>query len=560
MNLSIRSSLGALVIAASVSADLHAQTWARVLDDGLRASMRNVIPLDQGGYLACGFSSILEAYEPQGLLLRLDREGNVAAWWRTDVPERVYFMDMVQRREYAVVVGSFDGRPWLAEFDPMTGQRMFQFKLSEEEGSINEICRTADGGFVVVGQVETENDGIDVLVAKLDRFLLVRWIQRFGGANDDTGASATGTSDGGCIVSAFSSTFGRNNRDLWMLSLDATGAVRWNRTYSFPDDPVVTYSTVVELSDGTVVVGWDAARLMALDASGNVQWQRQVDLESRCTLESMQAAADGGFLVGGYAYETEEDGWIAKFDASGLFEWQRAYDLNGDEDVYLYGMTESLDGAIVAIGERSGEGRDTTAVLRTDAKGRIHENCPIEWDTAFVPFDLAAVVDEQAPHVHPVNISSGTAIDLSDREVDAVTLCANLADFTFQPFGAGTSGSGGFVPAISGIDGWAAADDARLEIGGGLGGAPLMVMVGVGQDTTAFAGGSLYVDFASVFTFLELRLTGSAGSPGDGSLSLPVRGRFDDHIGLDLYAQAIVLDPAGTDGVALSNGISIEIR
>lgn len=128
----------------------------------------------------------------------------------------------------------------------------------------------------------------------------------------------------------------------------------------------------------------------------------------------------------------------------------------------------------------------------------------------------------------------------------------------FGQYDAGTAGSGGFVPDLSGTD-----SECRggytIQVSGGLGSAPGFFWVAGSPATIPFACGNILVNLADpLFTSIRVKLGGSPGVAGVGSLNL---GGPDVSAlaGLDLYLQGLFFDAGACQGVALSNGLLMDI-
>lgn len=129
------------------------------------------------------------------------------------------------------------------------------------------------------------------------------------------------------------------------------------------------------------------------------------------------------------------------------------------------------------------------------------------------------------------------------------------------PYGFGTPGAGLFVPRL---------DAGRLVSGNASFG--FTIADGTGGSTAFFAISALpadqmigttpiwvNVDPAFLLDFRTLTLGGSIGTPGTGTAFLPTPVAFPPFLaGLDVYAQAIVLD-AATGVAAATNGLRVEL-
>lgn len=108
----------------------------------------------------------------------------------------------------------------------------------------NAMERTSDGGFIFVGSSASSMSGTiplsvhgadDLWVVKLNATGAVEWQRLLGGSGGEVGRSVQQTADGGYVVlgqtssSASGDVTGtsRGNFDLWVMKLDRTGGTQW---------------------------------------------------------------------------------------------------------------------------------------------------------------------------------------------------------------------------------------------------------------------------------------------------------------------------------------------
>jgi len=222
--------------------------------------------------------------------------------------------------------------------------------------------QTADGGYVLGGGTlgcapATVCLGLCGLVEKLDATGNVVWSRVYSSGSGDRESviyKVRQTSDGGFIAAG---TF-RNadsNSGAWILKLDASGAVRWQRKLG-PGGPSGTtvrhafFEAVHPAADGGYVAAGEimsyernsfgdyGVLVVKVDPSGNVVWQREFstfDADGVPTSSDRAFAIiptpDGGSLVGGSWNTTSLPGTccrgalLMKLAASGTVEWQKAY-------------------------------------------------------------------------------------------------------------------------------------------------------------------------------------------------------------------------------------------
>ena len=109
------------------------------------------------------------------------------------------------------------------------------------------------------------------------------------------------TSDGGYIVAGETHSFGDEYGDIWVIKLDSSGNISWQKTYGGSNHDYA--NSIQQTSDGGyVVVGYIIPEIEArlgvlkLDSNGDILWQK-----------TYQA---GGNSVGGYLQQTEDGGYI----------------------------------------------------------------------------------------------------------------------------------------------------------------------------------------------------------------------------------------------------------
>jgi len=97
------------------------------------------------------------------------------------------------------------------------------------------IRQTSDGGYIVVGTVDTRDTWVsDIYVLKLDGNGEKVWEKRFGGEYEDGGNFVMEASDGGYIIAGFlgKAITPEMHTEAYIIKLDANGNVSWQRAYT----------------------------------------------------------------------------------------------------------------------------------------------------------------------------------------------------------------------------------------------------------------------------------------------------------------------------------------
>ncbi len=177
------------------------------------------------------------------------------------------------------------------------------------------IFPTEDYGYIVGGlTMSTDVDVIcelhseyyhDAWIVKLDSSANIQWQRCLGGSFSDNASEIIQTIDGGYLfagitnsndgdVSGFHGTPGTvYNRDIWVVKLDETGNIEWQKCLGGTDNEDPKFIITTE-ENGYLVGGW------TMSHDGDVI---------------------GNHSIGDY----RADIWLVKLSENGTFEWQRCF-------------------------------------------------------------------------------------------------------------------------------------------------------------------------------------------------------------------------------------------
>lgn len=272
---------------------------------------------------------------------------------------------------------------------------------------LQSIQGTLDGGFILGGTsnsmkgADKKDDGFgmgDFWVIKLNAMGDQEWQKTIGGSGQDKLAAIRQTKDGGYIIggstesdiSGIKTEPAYGSLDYWVLKLDATGNIEWQKT--FGGQYMDKLESVLPTQDeGYIIGGWSNSPksgnktqdaygegdywVLKLDKNGEVEWQRVYGGEADDHLYAITEISDGGYLVGGNSGSATSgnkdksnsrgtDFWILKLTEAGEIDWQETYDF-GESDI-LTAITKNEDGSFLLGGHAKTE---TTGLKRTDSKG-----------------------------------------------------------------------------------------------------------------------------------------------------------------------------------------------
>jgi hypothetical protein len=235
------------------------------------------------------------------------------------------------------------------------------------------------GGFLLAGESYSGVSGnktsprrdetmysADLWIVRIDDTGNKLWEQSYGGTGEDHLGAVVATADGGIMLGSASSSTETGNKtapqiggsDYWVLRLDATGEIIWQRTYGGNDwDELrgitatsdggfllggISYSPVTEGYKTTEPFGSADYWIVRIDANGEKIWETGFGGTDYDNLLSVASTADGGFLLGGASYSApggnktsawrgRSDLWIVRINSAGEKRWEESYGGLGDD-------------------------------------------------------------------------------------------------------------------------------------------------------------------------------------------------------------------------------------
>lgn len=124
-----------------------------------------------------------------------------------------------------------------------------------------------------------------------------------------------------------------------------------------------------------------------------------------------------------------------------------------------------------------------------------------------------------------------------------------------MPYGNGLAGTGGLMPQLFGSGCPRVGQPYSIDLGQGRGGSFALLAIGFSQAQSSLVGGTLWI--SSLVGSVGLMLDGSVGQAGAGGFQFPFAVPSPAYVGLRFYCQAGVMDPAASQGFALSNALEV---
>ena len=213
----------------------------------------------------------------------------------------------------------------------------------------------------------------------------VLWKKTFGGSKtDQAGRNVQQTTDGGYIITGWTSSYGAGSSDFWLIKTDADGNEEWNQTFGGSMGDYRTSGQ--QTSDGGyVIIGqtnsfpapserYCDAWIVKTDANGSKEWSQTYggNVWDFCTFG--RQVSDGGYVITGYTDSFSKYGWrdiwLVKTDANGTQQWIKVFGGSVQDEGYYVQQTK--DGEyIIAGGTRvhGVDGSQDALLIKTDANG-----------------------------------------------------------------------------------------------------------------------------------------------------------------------------------------------
>lgn len=189
------------------------------------------------------------------------------------------------------------------------------------------VAALPDGGFAAVGHAEARDGrGVDAYVVRFDGTGYLVWERRLDRGHFDVATAVAAAPDRGLIVVGTTSAAPGVPDQVLILRLDAGGDILWERVIGGPR--VDSAWGVVTAGDGFLVLaatqswgaGSDDTWLLRLDDTGTVRWERLLGGALWDRAMAIQPVPGGGFVLAGttttkgFGYE---DVWVLRIDADG---------------------------------------------------------------------------------------------------------------------------------------------------------------------------------------------------------------------------------------------------
>ncbi|MEZ5667425.1 MAG: hypothetical protein R3F55_08345 [Alphaproteobacteria bacterium] len=361
-------------------------------ETGGYTEMTGIAERADGGYWVTGYAEDGVTGAGAGLLLRVDRDGAIAArheivldgrvtqfWWPVPLDDGGVLV-AVSLDPY---VDMRDGGLAIVDDSGAVTARVTLAELGYPGGSVTHVAALPDGGFAMTGTVAVTPETDQAMVARVGADLALRWLATEAARERDHTLAAyisAVLADGSTVAIGSSSDEYFEKSIGWIARFDENGSVSWRQwltggLLSLPRSGVTIYGNwVAATPDGGAVYvasrhdlqGFAESSLLGwLDADGRVVETSQTAVEAG--FYALDVADNGDILLGGETVGDQPVPILARLQPDGTVRWaQPLTDLPGG---FVWSVVEASDGSLLATGAAT-PGADTLGwIVRVGADG-----------------------------------------------------------------------------------------------------------------------------------------------------------------------------------------------
>jgi hypothetical protein len=236
----------------------------------------------------------------------------------------------------------------------------------------------ADGGFILAGCTRSATTlQEDTLIVSTDASGNQRWVQNYGGADDNCARAILQAADGGYAL-AGSRGAGQGVYNIYLVKTDSALQQQWTQSYGA--DHSRSYDEVIATADGgylaagtwTGINGTSVIYIEKIDAWGAIAWQQFPGTKTGSEVTSIVPCDDGGYLLtarAGNNVYTASDIYLVKIDSSGNMDWETVLGVSGEGEEVNTAIQTADGGFILAGAHYLPSNYGNLLLIKTDASG-----------------------------------------------------------------------------------------------------------------------------------------------------------------------------------------------
>ncbi|MCX6233855.1 MAG: T9SS type A sorting domain-containing protein [Bacteroidetes bacterium] len=418
-------------------------TWEKTYSRGGKEVASSIKHTSDGGYIVAGCTGI--NYDTNDMwILKLDVLGDTL-WTRIfDFEKADWALSVIQSNDEGYVVSGFTSPTSVSQGTKMkiiklteTGDTIWTYQYEVEELLANDVIKSVDGGYIVLGCNYSEWPDKIVLL-KLNEDGETDWIKTYQGEDYGVIYQMKQTSDTGYIMVGQIYTNPENGYDIFSMKLDRYGDTLWTKTFGTADYEIAFSVEETNNDQYIVAVTQDYGNLIIfyyLDANGNILTDKSYAMEPGSSIYLIEKTSDGGFICSGHGRQLSgENGlFIMKLDETADSVWTRFYQKNAYSDSWAEEIHQTDDGGYIVGGTTSyqfGEFSDMW-ILKLNEEGILSTQDDIFSVRNLRTYNIPNPFSESTTIIYTLDEPANIQIEIIDHQGQKVTGLVN----TFQEKG-----------------------------------------------------------------------------------------------------------------------------
>jgi hypothetical protein len=383
-----------IYVFASISYAAH--YWAKTYGGNGDDRAYSLIQTSDGGYIMGGVTESFGAGEEDLWLMKVNGSGD-AVWRKTyggilnDASYDYQGFTMLETADASTIIvgntrsfGAGDFDAWILKINSVGAIVWQKTYGGNGRDAINAIQKTTDGAYITAGTTSSFGMGYgDIWIMKLNSSGDVIWQKTYGGEGSDNAKSIQKTSDGGYIVVGSTTLSGDEWGDIYVLKLTRTGSIVWSKVYRNDCGDFGRFGQELQ-GEGYLIGGtrcnYDSYGywLLKLDYSGNIIWQKTYGI-NQCwnDADALLQTPDGGYILAGSTEvyygppAVDHLALLVKIQSDGTVSWYKTYRFMDYVTAHSIVQTATGDYVLVGAAGTEASGTKDALLLKLDTTGNI---------------------------------------------------------------------------------------------------------------------------------------------------------------------------------------------
>ncbi len=304
-----------ILIIFFVNANSRAQTsYSKTFGgDGFDRGMY-ISTASDNGYIVCGYTkSFGDSYDMY--VVKTDLNGN-RQWHRNYGGTKMeigWSIIELKNKGYllhgSTTKDSTNDDIYLLRLDE-TGNIIWQKTYGNEKYErTTQLLQTSDNNYLLIGQRTIDSTNIDSYILKIDTTGNLLWEKTFGGPKIERTFYGAEAMNGDFFISGLMLPYKNNKADILLMRISSNGELRWTKTYGEENVHDIAHSFCLNKNKKTFTLtgyiessqtGYHDGLFMQFDESGNVLTMQRHHTGEDLRLMHSEETADGGFIAAGF--------------------------------------------------------------------------------------------------------------------------------------------------------------------------------------------------------------------------------------------------------------------